>query len=292
MPSTPLIRSVLLTCAALLFACGTQGDDPSKANGDELPAGNTEINLLIADPDSEPDELAFSVDTVSYRIVCTNSGQTEFDDSVDITGLFGIVEGSSPPIWQLVTDLPPSTCTLSMWVFDEDEVVCSGTESLLIIDDGDPATANEFSLVLLCSLSVNPPTGDLDIEGDFTEVIGNTCPRLIWMNAIPSSFGPSDLPVAMVEVFSYDPNGTCGSNCDPQTCDFSTIPPVCTPGPDPGHSTTFSTTSGEGTFGDPAATTTTYTCDPAFPGPTEICVRANDGDVECEQTRCLTITCP
>lgn len=289
----PFIRLVLLTCAAFLLACGTGEPDGSKGVGpDDETVENTLINLLIADPNSDPDELAFNVDVVSYRIVCPATGEVAFDDSVDFTGNFEIVDGSDPPIFQLLTDLPAAFCTISMWVFNDDEIVCSGSEPIPITEDGDPNTINEFNLVLLCSLSVNPPTGDLDISGDFTEVVGNTCPRLIWMNAVPSVFGPGDLPIALVEVSSFDPNGTCGSNCDPQSCDFSVIPPVCTPGPDPGHFTTFSTTSGEGTFGDPLATSTTYTCDPAFPGPTEICVTASDGDIECDQIRCTTIECP
>ncbi|MEM7135943.1 MAG: hypothetical protein AAF500_05145 [Myxococcota bacterium] len=293
MPSTPFIRLVLLTCAAGLAACGDAGSDGSKSDGpDDLPTGNTEVNLLIADPNSTPDELAFNVDTVGYRIVCPESGNVPFDDSVDISGNFEIIDGTDPPIWQMVADLPVSFCSMSMWVFNDDEIVCSGTEALTITEDGDPTTVNQFNLVLVCSLSVNPPTGDIDVNGDFDFVVGNSCPQLIWMNAVPSTFGPGDPPVSAVEVYSFDPDLTCGNNCDPQVCDFSSNPPVCTPGPDLGQVTTFSTASGEGTFADPNAASTTYTCDPAFPGPTEICVTATDGDVECDQVRCATIECP
>ena len=289
MPLTPLIRLVLLTCVALALACGTGDGDGSKAAPEEPPADNTVINLIIADPNSDPDELAFNVDTVTYRIVCPASGDVPFDDSVDLTGNFAIVDGTDPPIWQLVTDLPASLCTVSMWVINDDEIVCSGTEPIPINGGID---VNEFNLVLLCTLSVNPPTGDLDITGDFTEVVGNTCPRLVWVNAVPTVFGPGDLPVALVEVYSFDPNGTCGNNCDPQSCDFSTTPPVCTPGPDVGHFTSFWSSTGEGTFGDASAASTTYTCDPAFPGPTDVCVTASDGDIECDQERCVTVQCP
>lgn len=292
MPLTPFIRLVLLTCVASLLSCGTEPDSEKGVDPGDDTANNTVISLIIADPNSDPDELAFNVDVVTYRIVCQSSEEVPFDDSVDVIGNFGIVDGSDPPIWQVLTDLPASFCTISMWVFNDEEIVCSGTQPIVINEDGDPTTINEFSLVLLCSLSVDSPTGDLDIIGDFTEVVGNTCPRLIWMNAVPSVFGPGDLPIALIEVYSFDPNGTCGNNCDPQTCDFSVIPPVCSPGPDTGHFTSFYTPSGHGTVGDSSASSTTYTCDPAFPGPTEICVNASDGDVECDQVRCTTIQCP
>lgn len=293
MYSKPFIRLVLLSCVALAVSCGDSEFDGSKDGPpDTEPIANTEVSLIIADPDSNPDELAFSIDRVSYRIVCPDSGLTPVDDSVDIAGEFGVVEDTDPPIWQMATDLPPSFCTISMWVFHEDEVVCNGSEGLPIVDDGDPTTTNQFSLVLICSLSTNTDSGDLELEGTFEEVIGNSCPRLIWMNAVPTTFGPGSLPIASVEVYAIDPDGTCGNNCDPQTCDFSSSFPVCTPGPDPGLVTTFTTTSGEGTFGDPNASDTTYTCDPAFPGPTEVCVSASDGDVECVRTRCIDILCP
>ncbi|MGB5809368.1 MAG: hypothetical protein WBG86_02485 [Polyangiales bacterium] len=287
----PLIRLVLLSCAALIVGCGDAATEGSK--GDlSAPRETTAVNLMISDPSSGVDELALIVDAVSYAITCPATGLVPFDDSLAIAGNFEIVAGADPPVWALVSDLPPSLCTISMWVFDEDEVVCTGRDSLPIMEDADPSSVNEFNLVLICSLSANLPTGDLEIEGDFQEVVGNTCPRLVWMNAVPTVFGPGLLPISAVQVYAFDPNDTCGNNCDPQSCDFSTNPPVCTPGPDPGLMTLFATTSGEGTFGDPGASNTTYTCDPAFPGATEVCVTAMDGDIECDRTRCITVVCP
>ena len=47
-----------------------------------------------------------------------------------------------------------------------------------------------------------------------------------------------------------------------------------------------------GTFADPHALETTYSCDPAIGGPIEICVVASDGDDDCEVYLCTTVVCP
>lgn len=279
-----VFRLVLLSCVAFVLGCaGASTADVTD---------NTEVNLVISDPNTPPDELAFSVDFVSYRIVCPASALTPYDDSVDIAGNFEIVDEANPPVWTLVTSLPPSICTITLWVFYEDEVVCSGTDSLTIVEDGDSSTVNKVNVVLECILSVNPPSGDADIDGTFTFIDGNYCPQLIWFGAVPSVVDPAVPAVTAVQTFSFDADNTCGLNCDPQVCDFSTNPPVCTPGPDIGLVSTMFVPSGAGSFADPNAFDTTYTCDPLLPGPTRICVRATDGDIECDQVRCLTVVCP
>ena len=273
---------VVLWCIAFSAAC----DGAGKA--EELP-GNTEVDILIALPGSEPDELAFTVDYVSYRIGCPASGETPYDDSIELFGSFEIDDGRTTPVWQFVTDLPPSLCTIALWVFYEDEVVCSGSRSQLIVEDGDPSTTNKFDIVLECMLSVNADSGDASIDGTFDLVHGNYCPQLIWLGAVPTPANPA---VMSVQTSSFDLDMTCGQNCDPATCDFSSGPPACTPGPDNGMTSTLYAPSGNGSFGDPAAFDTTYACDPLFPGVTEICVLVSDGDLECDQMRCTTVLCP
>ncbi len=273
---------VVLWCIAFSAACD------GAANAGE-PPGNTEVDILISSPGSTPDELAFNVDYVSYRIGCPASGQSPYDDSVELFGSFEIDDGRTTPVWQFITNLPPSLCTISLWVFYEDEVVCSGSQSKMIVEDGDPSTTNKFDIVLECTLSVNPDSGDAAIDGTFDFVLGNYCPQLAWLGAVPTPANPA---VMQVQTSSFDLDMTCGQNCDPQTCDFTTGPPTCTPGPDNGVTSTLSAPSGNGSFGDPAAFDTTYACDPLFPGVTEICVLVSDGDLECDQVRCTTVVCP
>lgn len=279
---------VALSCIALSASCDDGGGGASAG----APPGNTEVDIIIAPPGSEDDELAFTVDFVSYRIGCPASGLTPYDDSMEIFGSLEIDEMRASPVWQFVTDLPPSMCTIALWVFYEDEVVCSGSQSQMIVEDGDPSTTNKFDIVLDCMLSVNNTTGDLEIDSEFNEVHGNFCPQLIWFGAAPPTVTPGGPAVVDIQTSAFDLDQSCGQNCDPQTCDFTTGPTVCTPGPDIGLTSTLYAPSGNGSFADPAALDTTYTCDPSAPGVTEICTVISDGDVECDQVRCLTVVCP
>jgi cysteine-rich repeat protein len=286
MLSKPVIRMVVLSCIAFSAACSGSTPGEVESQQDTRP---TEVDLVISDPATAPEQLAMLIDFVSYRITCPDSGLTPYDDSVDIAGNFEAVLEASPAVWTLVTDLPLSLCTISMWVFYEDEVICSGSESIPILDAGNPAAPSKVNIDLVCSLSVIPPNGDLDVDGTFNLVHGNYCPQLFWLGAFQGASGPT---VFNVETSSFDLDNTCGQNCDPQVCDFGANPPTCSPGPDPGLTSTLLAPAGNGTFGDPNASTTTYTCDPLLPGPTEICVLVSDGDNDCDRMRCITIDCP
>ena len=280
------IRLAVLSCIALSAACA--GDTSPR----EL-SGNTEVNLVISDPVTAPEELLLLIDFVSYRITCPDSGLTPYDDSVDLAGAFEVDANANPPVWEMVTDLPPTDplarCVISLWVFYEDEVICLGSQLLQIYEDGNPLTPNKADVVLECNLSIKPPSGDADIDGTFDFVHGNYCPQVFWLGSYPS---PDPL-VMNVQTRSLDVDGTCGENCDPQTCDFTTNPPTCSHAPDPfAVTSTLSAPAGNGTFGDALALDTTYACDPLLPGPTEICVLVSDGDNDCDRMRCMTIVCP
>jgi len=181
---------------------------------------NTEITLVITDTAYGSEELAFSIDYVNYRITCPASGRIAYDDSVDIAGTFAVRDDPETPVWALFANLPPSRCTISMWVFYEDEIVCSGTQSLPIDPDDNPSTPNEINLTMECTLSVNPPSGDLEIISQFDVIHGNFCPQLMWLGAIPTVFDPGDPGVARIETTSFDVDGTCGQNCDPHCWSF------------------------------------------------------------------------
>jgi len=276
---------VMLSCIAPSAACA--GGVPIDPVDD--PDNPTEVNLLISDPDAPGGEILALIDFVSYRISCPASNLTPYDDSVDLVGNFEVVATADPPVWELLTNLPASMCAITLWVFYEDEVICSGTQTMNVTENADASTTNKFNIVLECVLSVNPPSGDVDIDGEFNLVHGNYCPRLFWLSAVATAGNPA---VFDVESIFLDEDNGCGLNCDPQTCDFAQNPPVCSPAQDPGLTSVLSATAGNGTFADPNAMVTTYTCDPLFPGLTEICVTVSDGDIDCDQTRCETVTCP
>ena len=276
----------VLSCLALSAACA---DDAPQ--GDL--SGNTEVNLVISDPATASEQLLVLIDFVSYRITCPDSGLTPYDDSIDLAGNFEVDANANPPVWELVTSLPLADplfpCVISLWVFYEDEVICSGSQLLAIYEDSNPLTPNKADVVLECSLSVNPPSGDAAFDGSFDFVHGNYCPQVFWLGWYPS---PDPL-VLNIQTRSLDVDGTCGENCDPQTCDFTTNPPTWSHAPDPfAVTSTLSAPAGNGTFGDDLALDTTYACDPLLPGPTEICVLVSDGDDDCNRMRCMTILCP
>lgn len=217
-----------MLCAALVAACSS----------DRSPVVSTEINLDIVHP-SDSGDLGFTIDRVDYRITCTGNPpgsfpippadttgtDVDFDDSVDISGAFEVVDTRVPPLWMATMDLPPGLCTLTMLVFEAEEVVCIGSETLTIVED---ETA-KFDIVLVCSLSVDLPSGALDAQVDIEFVIGNLCPQLFSFMAIPGTVDINTIPPrTRLEYRSLDPDGTCGANCEPEICTTDS-PPVCSP---------------------------------------------------------------
>ena len=97
--------------------------------------------------------------------------------------------------------------------------------------------------------------------------------------------------------------GTGGSNDCPVIRDLTSTPNPIPPGrdqslievdafdPDGAPEPLVTTLSSEsGVFADKNARETIYTC--GSPGPAEICVKASDGDRECDKDRCITVQCP
>lgn len=278
-----------LCCVGSLASCGQQGI-----------AGNTEITLTIGNdvgPTSE--EQAFEIDRVDYRITCAGTapgslpippdgsgGDYAYDDSVDISGQFEAMEPGNPAIWYVVTSLPPGPCTVTLLVTRNDEVVCSGDRTFTVSAD----EVTKLNIAMICSLSIALPDGSGDNGGAFQFDIGNECPKLFEFSAHPRIL-PTDQLTTTIQTVARDLDGTCGNNCDPQTCDTSN-PPVCTPGPDLGLVTTLSSSSGLGEFDDANSDLATFSCDPFFPGGYEICVTLSDGDIDCDKRKCITVVCP
>jgi cysteine-rich repeat protein len=276
-----------LVCIGLFTACAQQDA-----------VGNTELTLTFGDDiGPQPGEPAFEADRVDYRIACVGTtpgtlpippdstgGDINYDDSLDFTGAFEIVDGQDPPVWATIMDLPPGTCTVSLTVYRNSELVCQGTEGFTVVDDD----TTKVDINLLCSLSVDLDSGVGDTDGDFQFWVGNECPKVFDFRAIPAIV-PVGQSSTTIQSVVQDLDETCGIRCDPQSCDDAN-PPNCTPGPDIGLTTQLS--SPIGTFGDPNALVTTYQCDPFFPGPIEVCLSASDGDLDCDKDACIVVVCP
>lgn len=262
-------------------------------------AGNTEITLTIADDFGPQDgEPAFEADRVDYRITCGGSapgsapippdgtgGIYDYDDSVDISGAFEIIDGDDPPVWQTITDLPPGDCTASLSVYRDGAVVCLGSHDFTVLEDENTS----LSITLLCELSIGLPGADGDAEGEFQVDVGNECPKLFNLSAHPPVVPADGTFTTLISAVAEDLDGTCGSRCDPQVCDDAN-PPNCMPGPDIGLVQQLS--AFVGSFDDPSASLATYTCDPSFPGPIEICFDVTDGDIDCDKSQCIRVICP
>ena len=214
----PLIGLVVLWCVALGHACTNQDGS--------IAVGNTEIDLVLESPGGGQ---RLEVDAVQYRITCL--GTSPDADPIELSGSFEVDGAADPPVWETVTDLPPTFCTMNLLVYDGGRVVCSGSDSLDVSDNGDPSSTNEFNVVLLCNLSSDKPSGRVRVDGTFDVVVGNVCPSLVWFNAIPSVVDVADVPQATdVQYRAFDHGSTCGDNCDPQVCDDA-IPRTCVPSP-------------------------------------------------------------
>ena len=221
-----------LALIAIVSAC--------TASSEAGPTGNTELNLDIVNPGGTSGELAFSVDRVDYRITCagsppgsypipdadTSGTDYAYDDSVDISGAFELVDTRNPPVWQAVMDLPPGNCTVTLSVYEDDEVVCVGSQTLAINEDA----TSKYDIVLVCSLSIDLPDGMADVDGTFEFITGNLCPKVYVLNAIPSTADLHSRRSTEIQYRAKDPDNTCGNNCDPQFCSTDN-PPVCTPYP-------------------------------------------------------------
>jgi cysteine-rich repeat protein len=275
-----------LLCIGLSAACAPEGA-----------TGSTEIQLTIGNAFGPQDGApAFEAERVDYRITCAGTtpgsfpippsgagGDYAYDDSVDISGAFEIVDERNPLVWQTIMDLPPGECTASLSVYRNGQITCLGSHTFTVPED-DTTTVN---ITLFCDLSIDLPDGTGDTDGEFQFDIGNECPKLFDLTAHPYVI-PDGETSTLVQVVARDLDGTCGDNCDPQSCTDAN-PPVCTPGPDPGLTTTLSALVG--TFDDPNGALTTYHCDPAFPGPIEICVVVSDGDLDCDKSACIAVDC-
>jgi len=236
---------------------GGGADQVTGGSGDDALSGGLGIDTLNGDGGTD-----LCVEEVPGTSVRLSNCESTYSDAVDISGAFEVVDTRVPPVWQAVMDLPPGNCTVTLSVYEQDEIVCVGSQTLAINEDA----TTKYDIVLVCSLSIDTPDGMADIDGTFTFITGNLCPKLYVLNAIPSTaVNTSSIPFPSTEVQyrAKDPDNTCGNNCDPQTCTTDN-PPVCTPAPYNPH--------------DPL-------CNPAAGGsPTDPACLANGGGLVCTLT--------
>ncbi len=203
------------------------------------------------------------VSQVDLQVTVDNSDVTSVEFEVDCEGGFAlegnlnVVEDRDPPVWATIMDLPVGECTITLTARDDaGAVLCAGSEDVTVVEN----ETTKVAIVLTCEIDGEDPVGNVEVDATFEEVDGNLCPRLQLLNAVPN-----DIPAggsSEVTVLASDPDG------DPLT-------------------TALTATSGS--FADPTAQSTTYTCGAS--GTQTIRVVASDGDVSCDKTKTFTVTC-
>ena len=346
MTKTRFTKWIVLGCIGTLAAC---------TSGDGGTAGNTELNVVIpngADNGSSGPGVV-DVQTVEYTIKCNGNDDTfldngaSFDDAVTINGNLEVNEAnpaeapginpSSADVFQGFMDLPPGNCSAELRARDADgEVICSDREGFTVTAD----SSIQVNLVMYCDLSFQAPVGMADIAGTFSFNVANFCPDLIVLNCLESfpaeptdadgnSTGPA---TTACEVRLRDGDSSCGTACDPQTCEADgenglictqpggpDLPSGFSPGPDPGTTTTITCAGAamdcglNGTFG---RTTCTYdgdqlgtlavndgivanpaafgvSCEGQLAGAAVTCTAVTtDGDLDCNKTKVVSFECP
>ena len=336
------LRCTAIACLAALVSCSTESN----------PAGNTEFNVVIPngyDNGSSAPSL-IDIQDVEYTVDCQGNSDTfldsnsSFPDEVTLNGNLEVQDGRTnaaaiygdpaidgqAEIWQGFMDLPPGPCTIELRARDNDgEVICTAQEPFNIAAD----STTKVNIVLICDISLQAPVGMLDLDGTFSFNVGNFCPDLFILNCTDSTpeevqvLPPPNPPLAGTgcQVRFRDGDSTCGAGCDPQTCvPNGTTGLTCTPGPDPGVSTTVTCTNawldcnGDGTpdpecvfNGDTVGTLGQQppafpgvpgnggffiTCVPpalgGSPGATAQCTAVTtDGDEDCNKQKVVTVDC-
>ena len=344
MSKTRFTQWIVLACIGSLAAC---------TSGEGGTAGNTEVNVVVPngyDAGSSAPAL-IDIQDVEYTVDCQGNNDVfldnsaSFPDEVTLNGNLEVQDGRTnaaaiygdpaidgqAEIWQGFMDLPPGPCTIELRARDDDgEVICTAQEPFIIAAD----STTKVNIVLICDISFQAPVGMLDVDGTFSFNVGNFCPDLFILNCIDSLpqeavvLPPPNPPLAGTgcQVRFRDGDSTCGAGCDPQTCvPNGTSGLTCTPGPDPGVSTTVTCTDafldcqGDGvpdaqcdfsgdTIGDLSQQPPSFpgvpgvggfflTCIPpalgGTPGVTAVCTAVTtDGDLDCDKTKTVEVTCP
>ncbi len=267
MTKTRFTPWIVLACIGALAGC---------TSGEGGTAGNTELNVVIPNngsqspaPDGTPQPAAFDIQVVEYTIACNDGADNgpfldnnaSFADDVTISGVLEVLDTASGGVsnqdfgpdlsevyvWQGFMDLPPTAgCTVQLRARDGDgEVICSATETFDIAAD----SVTKVNVLMYCGISFQAPVGMLDLDGDFSFNVANFCPDLFVLNCIDSELDVRTIPpvgdvlATACQVRFRDGDSQCGTSCDPQTCNPTPTGLSCTPGPDPGVSTTVTCAS-------------------------------------------------
>ena len=240
MKQTIVAATFALVLASFFMGCASETTGPSET-------GTVSVNLLVGDTD---------VTAVNFEVTCSDS------TVCPLNGQFNIIDDREPPVWATIMDLPvgdpenPIVYNIALTALDDGgAVLCTG-DANFTVDANEPTKVN---VVLTCGGDAEALLGNAEINATFEFVEGNNCPRLHFLNAVPSTVPPEGSEVTVLV-----------SDAD-------------------GDSLTTSLTATSGSFADPAAQSTTYTCGAG--GTQTIRVSVTDGDAACDKTKSFDVEC-
>ena len=180
------------------------------------------------------------------------------DSGMTLSGQFNVNDEQDPPIFSTIMDLSPGDCTITLIALDDaGAVLCTGSKDFTVLVD----QTITVDVVLMCGGDGDDPLGNVNISATFEEVEGNNCPRLHFLNAVPDEV-PAEGSAVTVLVSDKD-----------------------------GDVLTTALTATGGSFADPTALSTTYTCDDAS-GSQTMFVTVSDGEAACDKSTSFDVTCP
>ncbi len=294
------VTSPLLVCISILVSCGS-GD------GEALGARESiKLRAIIQSTGPSP------VVAVEYTISCLVEDELGLPEATRLEGTLAPPHGAAAKIgmldmyratWAALVDLPRGSCSIQLRGRDDDgEVVCTVDVPFSVVAN----TVTQVIVPLECPSAGFPSTREF-----------NVCPDLLAFRC--DELDPSTERAICVVSFR-DEDQTCRRSCDPQACVASPEGLTCTPGPDPGVSTTIACTegvldcTGDG-ISDSSCTISADTpgtsaegsdslvasfyvaCvsppSPETPAPTITCTAIiTDGDIDCNETKLVTVRCP
>ena len=215
------------------------------------------LATLGCNTDSEPDGPALSA---TFEITEGDIARVEWEVSgggltTPITGLAEVTTTPTLSVAVTIMDLPVATgYGIVLTAYDAADVnICRGSASFDIVEG---ATTN-VPIVMTCSGSLVLPAGSAGISATFQD---NICPVINQINVVPQTIAVGH--DATVSINANDPEG---------------------------GTLAYDWTSLAGTFADPAAASTVYTCTQALDH--NVSITVSDGDSFCDQTRLLNVTC-
>ncbi|MGD8825343.1 MAG: hypothetical protein PVI24_10205 [Myxococcales bacterium] len=207
--------------------------------------------------DSAPDGPALSA---RFEIQASDIVRVEWEVSGGgltdpIAGLAEVTGGTNPTVAVTIMDLPVATgYGIVLIAYDaSDNNICRGSAPF---DVAEGVTTN-INLTLTCSVSSDLPSGSVGVTATFQD---NICPVINQLNVVPQTIAVGQ--TAQVSVNATDAEGA---------------------------TLQYTWDSLAGTFGDPTAASTTYTCTQAIDH--NISINVSDGDTFCDQSRLLNVTC-